>query len=278
MDTSELEKLVRLELGRRHSRETVNIYAGVARQLAGHAGKTHGFKRRDILLFIDDLIDSGKSSSYIAWTRFAIKAMFRAIEETCPVTVEDFPQASDPIYQPTMLSDRVKNLIIKTNAHGLPYERFYLLMSTVYGLRRVELSRLSPSSFDDTVSHVAIDTAKHGKARVHVIPEDIRPLVRVYLNSKRIYTYAPSTLSGVFIAMCNRANCHRGEHEGWHSIRRALNTGLLTNGANRDYVRDFMRWKASRRDMSEVYFHEAPAKIDRVIFEHHPFLPYWLGK
>ncbi len=172
-----------------------------------------------------------------------------------------------------MLSpDEVARLIAFTRRQGSKAEKFHLAMSTVYGLRRVELSRLSHESFEDGT--VKIATAKHGTPRKHLIPEEIKPVVRDALQSHAL-GYSISSLTAMFRKLYDKAGLKRNGKLGWHSIRRSLDTQLLDAGLNYYSVRDFLRWKASPSDMPSLYHHSDPAAVDREVFEAHPFIACW---
>ncbi|GAH73644.1 unnamed protein product, partial [marine sediment metagenome] len=59
---------------------------------------------------------------------------------------------------------------------------------------------------------------------------------------------------------------------GWHSPRRTLDTILV----QWDYIRCkiFLRWKLTG-DMALAYVTLDPLKVDREVFQVHPFLTFW---
>jgi len=279
-DTSAIEAVIKLELGRRRARGTIQRYIQATRRYCRFARKTYGFTRQDYLRYFDYLIDRGFAPRTLIWTYSALMKMAQCIGEGYPITIEDLPRHTS--YRKTaaelaelMLSHgKVYSLVTNIRRKGTPAEQFYLAMSTIYGLRRVELAELSASSFDSTLSTVTVQAAKGGEMRTHHVPQEIKPSIRLAINTKSI-GYAPGTLSLMFINMCQKASVRRGDGVGWHSIRRALNTYLLRDQVPYHVVRDFLRWKASSKDMPGLYFHLESHEVDQIIFEKHPFLEMW---
>jgi len=264
---------VRASMGRRREASTISSYASFANRFAKFAHKQEGFTEDDALRYIDFLIDEGYSDSSIKWTYHALKRTYRAVGSPFTVTLEDLPLGlHGPQHRPVLSKDEVGGLIAFTKACGSKAVRLYLAMSTVYGLRRIELSRLRPESFSD--GKVMIATAKHGDERLHLVPEEIQPIVREALQAEAL-GYSTSGLTVMFRELCRSAGLVKNGSLGWHSIRRSLDTCLID--ANLPYytIKSFLRWKASPTDMAGHYYRPDPAAVDREVFAVHPFVPEW---
>ena len=156
-----------------------------------------------------------------------------------------------------------------------------LCLSTVYGLRRVEMLELAPKDFMLKRGVIRIRTAKHGRQREHLIPDFIVP----HLEQYPFGAYSEFRFSAVFHRIRAAAGLPNLDGGGWHSIRRSLDTFLLLR-LPFPMVRDFLRWKKSSMEMALLYFSPGalvgsqetalgPAEIDRQVFAVHPFLGLW---
>ena len=263
---------VRASMGLRREPSTIRVYAEFASRFAKYTRKQGNFTEDDALAYIDHLIASGYSDSSVRWTYYALKRTYKAVGCPFTVTLEDLPlglrRATE---RPVLSPDEVASLIAFARQRGNKAERFYLAMSTVYGLRRVELSRLTQESFVDSTVQVA--TAKHGTPRRHLIPGEIQPVVTAALQANAL-GYSISGLTAMFRELHDKTGLNRGKL-GWHSIRRALDTQLLDAGLNYYSVRDFLRWKAPPSDMPSLYHHSNPAEVDAAVFAVHPYIALW---
>ncbi|MGQ9545942.1 MAG: tyrosine-type recombinase/integrase [Dehalococcoidia bacterium] len=167
-------------------------------------------------------------------------------------------------------------------------ERCFLALSTIYGLRREELANLSPNDINLRSGAIYIATAKSGRERYHLIPEEIKQYLAAHDFTQR---YAKATLSQMFktILLKSGAGELRNQRLGWHSIRRALLDSLVDNGVSILAARVFLRWKGADREiaMPARYYGNVvvdleetgpvleEAKGDEDIFAKHPFLSLW---
>jgi len=264
---------VRASMGLRREASTIQVYAEFASRFAKFTRKQGSFTEDDALAYIDHLIASGYSDSSVRWTYYALKRTYKAVGCPFPLTLEDLPlglrRATE---RPVLSPDEVARLIASARSNGNKAERFYLAMSTVFGLRRVELSRLTRESFAD--GRVRIDTAKHGTPRKHLVPEEIQAIVKEALQAD-VTGYSISGLTAMFRELHDKAGLNRDGKLGWHSIRRSLDTCLLDSGLNYYSVRDFLRWKAPPSDMPALYHHSDPAEVDAAVFKVHPYIALW---
>ena len=274
--TTGIGERVRQSMGLRREPSTIRVYSEFAQRFARFTGKEQDFTETDALAYIDHLIGAGYSDSSVRWSYYALKRVYRAVHSPFTITLEDLPLGSrGAVHRPVLSPDEVAGLIAFTRRCGSLAERFYLAMSTVYGLRRIELSRLSEESFCLDKATVRIDTAKHGAPRTHLIPDQIQAVVGDALRAD-VLGYSISGLTAMFRELHRRAGLQRdGKRIGWHSIRRALDTSLLDAGLNYYSVRDFLRWRSAPGDMPALYHRSNPADVDRQVFSIHPFVTYW---
>lgn len=277
VDTSSIEEAIRLDLGRRREPSTVKSYIWFTRKFCRYTHKTRGFTRLECLKYIDHLIEQGRAPNTIIWSYAAIRRILQCIgEEPSIITMDDMPRGIRRRIGtgPILSHERISKLVSYARRKGIPSEAFYLAMSTIFGLRQGELARLIPTSFSPTLSTVQIDTLKHGEPRLHRIPEEIKPAVRLAIDCKAL-GYSPNTLNMIFRELCIKSGVNRDKGVSWHSIRRALDTALLRDGTPYHIVKSFLRWAPSSHDMPGVYFRMEPAEVDREVFAKHPFLALW---
>lgn len=260
-------------MGRRREASTIASYAAFSERFARFARKQQDFTEDDALRYIDHLIDKGYSDTSIRWSYHALKRVYRATGCPFTITLEDLPIGlRGPAHRPVLSKEEVARLIAFTRAHGTREEKFYLAMSTTYGLRRIELARLTRQSFSEGT--VRIDTAKHGEPRVHLVPKEIKPVIGEALRANAS-GYSPSGLTVMFRELAKRAGLKRNGSLGWHSIRRSLDTCLLDAGLPYYTVKSFLRWRASPSDMPGYYHQPDPISVDREVFRLHPYIRLW---
>jgi len=169
----------------------------------------------------------------------------------------------------------------------LPAQAAYLAISTVFGLRSEELTKIchpgpkdgrkDPNDIDYDGKRIYIRTVKGGDKRWQALPDEIVPYLKQY-DFKRAYD--PDS----FARMCGLIETKAGvvhiSRRAWHGIRRSVDTALMVSLKENnienasDMVKMFMRWKLSA-DMEKRYDKEDKLKNDRLVFKYHPFLAMW---
>lgn len=192
----------------------------------------------------------------------------------------------DRIQAPALHPNTVIREIEAVRKDGDLEQAFFLALSTIYGLRRVEMLELVGEDvrIKDRTIHIA--TVKHGRERTHVIPEVIIPYLEAYNLDKRVSEFYLYTL---WYQIENKIKLAHTDQVGWHSIRRTLNT-LLLRKLPESMVMSFLRWK--QRTSSHMPFRYSAIKfvgeegvttevvgealdVDNEVFKVHPFLEYW---
>jgi hypothetical protein len=139
----------------------------------------------------------------------------------------------------------------------------------VYGLRREELGTLEVSD-----GHVKVHTAKDGEVAFQIIPDAIKDYMKGYRACNDV-----RYMNRVFHRIMSKVGLELDRGYGWHSIRRALATELALRGVSALNIFRFMRWSYANMQgelgMVAIYARSEQDKIDKNIFEVHPFLPAW---
>ncbi len=201
-----------------------------------------------------------------------------------PFTPDDRPIAEEEPFAPAFTPEEIQTLIKARDKYSRG-ERFYLAVSTTWGIRREEMVRIRKRDYTET--SIKIKTAKHGRRVEHIIPDEIK----LILLSYRPKLNNINSLSYMFYRILDKAGLKQRKGYGWHSVRRTLRTVLEWNLAeNRlplSLVADFMGWSRSQKgivyggaQMLGVYSHPEilssdPFAIDKVILGVHPFVKLW---
>ncbi len=198
---------------------------------------------------------------------YAMAALFKS--QKIPFEMEP-PQMEANPFQPTIKQDEMVRLITAIKETGDSEEKGCLSLSSIYGLRRIEIKRASETDIDLDKGTIRIHTAKGGRERVHLIPEEIVD----YITG---YEFVPKSDQGyadLFWRMVKKADLNLQKGFGFHSIRRALFTNL-TGKTDLLLNYEYLRWKIRGLNIAMIYNQTPPAEIDKKIFEVHPFLPAW---
>ena len=200
-----------------------------------------------------------------------VKRVFDAAVAPWPMGKRGAPkvQAAD-VVKPAAELDEIRTMVVAARTGKLEADQAcFLALSTTYGLRREELVRIGGNHVDYKMERIWIDTCKGGVQRYQVIPCEIVPYLRSHDFNK---AYSLFDMSSLYGEIEEKAGVPHRDGAGWHSPRRALDTILV----QWDYIRCkiFLRWKLTG-DMALAYVTLDPLKVDREVFEVHPFLPFW---
>lgn len=217
-----------------------------------------------------------------------LKKLAGANQWPWPFTADDTPVPEEEPLAPAFTPEEIETLIKAWDKYSRG-ERFYLAVSTTWGLRREEMIRIRKRDYDGDTITIKIAKQKKKILRVqHIIPDEIKPILLNYrpkLNNI-------NSLSYMFYRILNKAGLKQRKGYGWHSIRRTLRTLLEWNLAeNRlplSLVADFMGWSKTTKGvvyggapMLGVYSHPEilssdPFAIDKAILGVHPFVKLWV--
>lgn len=245
----------------RKSPRTRTYYRSIAKKFLTESGD---FSRAGMIKFLNSI----KNDNSARVSYYVLKRLCKALGKKFPLDKDDLPVLPDEetMQTPTTSLDNTKRLIAYWKNYPGDYVTSLLFLSTVYGLRSIEMTTIKIEG-----NNIIVSVAKRrGEViRKHPVPEEMMKYLSGYDHlSEMSVRYA-------FWKACRRAGVKRQEKENWHSIRRRLNTTCINLGINRILLKRFMRWARDRRDMSDTYYHEDFGKINNEMFRAHPFLPLW---
>jgi len=209
----------------------------------------------------------------------SINARLKALRLLCQIQNWDggFPRLAMPrvkdseVSRPVFTADEVVQMISKAKEVCSGRELSFLAVATVYGLRREEIGTLEVR---DGV--VKVNGAKGGEVTFQLIPDAIKDYMKGYRACKDV-----RYMTRVFQDIMSKVGLEVNRGYGWHSIRRALATELALRDVSALNILRFLRWSDTglkgEFGMLVIYASCEQDKIDRSIFEVHPFLSAWSG-
>ena len=231
-------------------------------------GTKRKYDRDDVIRYLSRLREQGYRQS-------SIDVMLRPVKLLAQVQEWNFPRLVMPkvrdgdISRPVLSYEEVCQMIRRGKEALSERELAYLALSTTYGLRREELSGLGRID-----GRVTVDTVKGGPVTTHLVPGEIKAYLEGYKRTGVGY------MSLVFRRIIRKLGITLPrENYGWHAIRRALATELVSTDVSLLNLLRFMRWSdASLKGefgMLAIYAKRNQEEIDMSIFKVHPFLPIW---
>jgi hypothetical protein len=233
-------------------------------------GVKDSYNRADVVKFVAELRQEGMKQN-------SINARLKALRLLCQIQNWDsgFPKVAMPkvkdseVSRPVFTADEVVHIISMAKEVCSERELAFLAAASVYGLRREEIGTLEV--YD---GHVKVHTAKDGEVAFQIIPDAIKDYLKDYRGSKDV-----RYMSRVFQSIISKVGLEVNRGYGWHSIRRALATELALRNVSAINILRFMRWSYAsvqgELGMLVIYAKHDQDKIDKNIFEVHPFLPAW---
>jgi integrase len=251
--------------------ETARRWRSLVQRFEACCGVKDSYDRADVVKFIAELRQEGMKQS-------SINARLKALRLLCQIQNWDggFPRLAMPkvkdseVSRPVLTLDEVVHIISKAKQVCSERELGFLAAASVYGLRREEIGTLEVCD-----GHIKVHTAKDGEVAFQIIPDAIKDYMKGYRACKDV-----RYMTRVFQSIMRKVGLEVNKGYGWHSIRRALATELVLRDVSALNILRFMRWSdASLKGefgMLVIYAKHEQDKIDKSIFEVHPFLSAWL--
>jgi len=226
------------------------------------------YNRDDVIRYLCCLREQGYRQS-------SINVMVKPLRLLAQIQGWDFPRLAMPkvregdISRPILSNAEVYMLIRRGKEVLSDRELAYLALSTIYGLRREELSSLGRID-----GKVTVKTVKGGPVTTHVVPGEIKAYLAGYERTGVRY------MSRIFKRIIKKVDIALPSgNYGWHAIRRALATELLYKDVSLINVVRFMRWSDGNVKggfgMLAIYGKRNQDEVDRSVFKVHPFLNIW---
>ena len=247
-------------------------YPYIVGRFIDHVGAKPVYTRDDAVQFLNHMMANGAKPHYVRWIGYVLITFYKYMGFQRPFADRELPAKplEHEMVKPTLSADRVAELVAAVLDRGSSRMKAYLAVSTIYGLRAVELAGLRKDDFKG--GYITVRTAKGRALGVHPIPSEIAQ----YVN----YNFKPCTaqaMSLLFKRIQALADQQHAEHEGFHSIRRGLVKGLLDNKVDQRYVTMFLRWKIAGSMLATYAAPDASEmpKAHAEVFKKHPYLNLW---
>ena len=258
---------LRQEMGARYAPDTVAHTLVQAAHFLNQVGVKEHYSREDVVGYADYLLARGFRSSSVQTILTQVKMLFRAIGHPWPLDKGSLHLPPSEAGGPILSTASIAAVIRAARWAGQP-EVGVTALSSIFGLRAIELERIVATGLAG--QQLIVQTAKGGHRRRHQIPPAL----------SEILTFGPSPLGrGALQLMFRRLVKIAGQPvatgEGWHAVRRAVVTGLLSAGLDGHKVEAFMGWRTGRTIAS--YYRPEAGRLDQEVFGLHPFLPMWNG-
>jgi len=283
----ELENLkLALTSPRERSPTTVQNYIYAAKHFLDWQGNKLPPSEMYLRKFFLEKKKGGSGAGNQVYYFYVLRKLFEANGWPWPFKREDRPEAPEEVLAPAFTPDEIK-ILIQDRENYSDKDRFYLALSTTYGVRREELARVRNRDIKDGA--IYIRTVKHGARRTALIPEEIMLVIDNYRPKER----KSRSLSAVFRRVADKSSLDVEKGYGWHSIRRTLLTmleiALAQNGMPLTWAADYLRW--SKKTIGSRYFgivtaglyrhpeamSQDPYALDRAILSVHPFVKLWVN-
>ena len=257
---------------------TIRKVYGIVKRVFDSAKAVHEVERTRLITEVDlSKIDINKPSA-VAELIKAQTEMQKAMSLPGPlwdVGRRGAPRvASEDEVKPAATFEQLKAMIdmVKDGSLGIA-EAIYLILSSIYGLRREELCRVRAEHLDFKEKTIYVLTAKGGERRNQLLCDEVIPILKEYDFSRE---YSPFKMSALYHRISAKAGIELKEGSGWHSPRRYLDTELV-NLFGQLHAHIFLRWKISSSSlMTERYYSEDPLQIDHEILTGgHPLVELW---
>lgn len=233
-----------------------------------------------ILAFLADLKRQSAKPSVLRFYFFFLKSLTeKTLRGTWPLTKKDIPPLPEDGSQARPIHDEqiINAMIQKMKTCPSLTIKTLFAISTTFGNRRVELATFDQHSIEPTLETIHVRTRKHGDARTHLIPKEIKP----YITPDSLFPIPDWEMTATYRKIEEFCGIPHINGFGWHSIRRRLITWFDDRNLPETDIYRFMRWKR-RKTILDTYIVRTPketdrrlAQVDRRMFRCHPFLSAW---
>jgi len=261
---------------------TLSMYLHILNKFKLVVGEKDEYDSWDAAKFIDEYRKQTKGKAVVTAYN-VLKRIFDIAEWEWDESIVKKPNVDELSVNRILLDEGLIDRMIE-NHHKLDsYRKGLLFLSTIYGLRRIELAHIRKEDIDldSDPMKILIRTAKGGEKRWQMLPEiaydillDFTPKdISVVRLSYIFHTILYLTTEEIITEKC-----------GWHAIRREVAIKLSPPYTTlTDYeIYVFMRWATSYGSSSKtLYEYRKAAKesslfeIDAKVLSQHYFLRKW---
>ena len=248
--------------------ETINLYRNVSQKFLSKYKQINEDNAKD---YIFELKSKGFSDNYLRLIYYILHRLAKTDKKEIDIPPPKIEKSG--IYQPIFSVEEIKQLISGCKKHCDTQQKAYIAVSTVWGLRKVEVLRIREEDVDKKKNTIIIKTAKGGRPQQYTIPKQIKDVIYKCkweeISKAKIY--------GIFkyiLYLCD-FDLNKYNGYGFHSIRRALITEMLKSGIDNYTVALWCRWAIPQFGMLPTYAHLVKEDLEKKVYPLHPFLKLW---
>ena len=308
MDNNQLLQKLKDELiNYDRNKSTVNTYLTIAQNFLKSL-KNKEFTDSDAIAYLARLREKGLADNSIRFSHYVLRRLFVANK----IEFSKRPPPIKTVNKPYFLEDEIQKLIKNAKEFCDEQQKAFLVMSTVYGLRRGEIPKIFKehiNSEDREITRnitikmevkendkikekeimqkeifpphsIFISTEKGGIQRPQFIPENLRKYI---YNYNWDYELSKATMSALFYIILDKCRFKVEDlpkHSGWHMMRRSAVTYLMQAKVNPISLSRFMRWRSQTTvpgasPMIAIYDRTEGIIADKDVLQIHPFLGLW---
>ena len=300
MDNNQLLQNLRDRLiHQRRNKSTVNTYLSIASNFLKSL-KNKEPTESEAISYLVKLQQVGKADNTIRFSHYALRRFFI-------VNKLEFSERPPPIKtqnKPYFIKEDIEKLIKNAKLYCDEQQKAFLVMSTIYALRRSEIIMITPEYINKEDQEVTrnitieaesgnitkeqiflphtifIPTEKGGIQRPQFIPENLRKYIYNYNWDYELSKATMSVLFRIIVDKCKFKVEDLPKHSGWHMPRRSAVTYLMQAKCDPISLSRFMRWKSQTTvpgasPMIAIYDQTEGVIADKEVLKIHPFLSLW---
>ena len=255
------EYLQKLEL-KRYANNTVKTYVTCFERFINHYREHElmSINENDIRLYLEKLVQEGKSNSYLNQMINAIKFYYEVVKEM-PNRFYSIERPRKEQKLPQVLSKQ-EVLALIANTANIKHK---CIISLLYsgGLRRGEVLHLKPTDIDSKRMLIRVNGGKGGKDRFTLLSKtvlnDLRKYFKAYRPKDWLFEgqgggqYSAGSVKQIINAASRKAKIPKAVSP--HMLRHSFATHLLEDGVDLRYIQTLLGHSSSKT--TEIYTHVA---------------------
>ena len=250
------------------TQETINLYLNISQKFLSRYKKINEDNIKD---YVFELKEKGFSDNYLRLVHYILCKLAKIDKKDIDIPPPKIEKMN--INQPIFSFEEMKKLILSNKKYCDLQQKAYLVVSTIWGLRKIEILKIRKEDIDKKRNTIIIKTAKGGRPQEYTIPEVVKDILYNYdweeVSRARIYD-----IFKYILYLC-KFDLKKYIGYGFHSIRRALITEMLKNGIDNYTVALWCRWSIPQFGMLPTYTHLVKEDLEKKVYPKHPFLKLW---
>lgn len=265
-------------------------YTAIAREFLRIVGSGE-LSKKAVERYLKHLRDEEYAPGTIEFRFRIVRRLYKLAGVPWEFSRHEGPKISEmDVYTPALSDELIKAMIDAAKTRKInPLHAAYLALASTYGIRRIEIAEVRPEHIDLKSKLIFISTAKGGRQRYQLLPDEILPVLDKARNL--FQPMSPATITKAYYAIESAIGIRHNLDTGWHSFRRSIVRGLSATDLTELQIYNFLRWGRGKNDRVASY--GAPSVViglnqdesmeqgrtvhvnDEQVLQKHPFLPYW---